>query len=323
MPSLRSTAMRDFFDILHEHDLYEKSRHNKTENTYRLGESLVEFVSLDEPQKKRGAKRDYLWLNEANEFTLEDWRQLSFRTSQQAYLDFNPSDQFHWIYDHIMTRKDYCLIKSTYLDNPFLGINIIKEIEHLKETDPAYWKVYGEGERGMALTTIYTHWQHARELPAGGETMYGLDFGYNNPTALVKVVIKDGAVYARELLYASFLTNADCIASLKKLIPDRRATIYADAAEPQRIEEIYRAGFNIKAADKDVSKGIDTLKSKLLYISTDSINLLKEISSYKFKEDMHGKVLDEPQKFNDHAVDALRYAVHSYFLQPTGKYAVR
>lgn len=324
LPSLKSTAMRDFFEILEGLKIYDEARHNKTENTYRIGSNLVEFVSLDQPQKKRGAKRDYLWMNEANEFNLEDWRQLSFRTTGQIFLDFNPSDEFHWIYDEVLTRDDVTFIVSTYLDNPFLPDSIVKEIERLKELDENYWKVYGEGQRGASSATIYTHWQLCDALPEGGETIYGLDFGFNNPTALVQVVMKDNIIYAKELIYQSFMTNSDVIERLKELVPNKRAQLYGDAAEPNRIEEIYRAGFNIKAADKDVKKGIDSIKARGFYICKDSTNLLKEAKSYKWKEDKEQRVLDEPVKFNDHILDALRYAVHTHTSRPhTGRYSVR
>ena len=113
LPSLRATAMRDFFEILLTLDLYEQRNHNKSEHTYKLNGNLFEFVSLDQPQKKRGAKRNILWMNEANEFTLEDYRQLSFRTADKIIMDYNPSDVDHWIYDEVIPRDDCTLIKST------------------------------------------------------------------------------------------------------------------------------------------------------------------------------------------------------------------
>ena len=96
LTALKATAMRDFFEILKTAELYNESNHNKSENTYKLNGNLFEFVGLDQPQKKRGAKRDYLFINEANELTLEDWVQLSIRTRKQVYLDYNPSMTEHW-----------------------------------------------------------------------------------------------------------------------------------------------------------------------------------------------------------------------------------
>ena len=119
LPALKGTAYRDFFNILEEHNLYNPDNHNKSELTYKLNGNEIEFISVDMPQKIRGRKRNILWLNEANEFRFEDWVQLSLRTTENIYLDFNPSDPYSWIYDNVMNREDCTFIKSTYLDNPF------------------------------------------------------------------------------------------------------------------------------------------------------------------------------------------------------------
>ena len=312
LPALRATAMRDFFEIMKELGIYREERHNKTELSYLYKNNEIEFISIDQPQKIRGRKRQYLWMNEANEFSYEDFRQLNLRTEKQIYMDFNPSDEFHWIYDKVLTRSDCTFIQSTYKDNPFLSEIIIKEIELLKGLDENYWRIYGLGERGISETTIYTHWELCDSLPEG-DIIYGLDFGFNNPTALVKIVIKDKDCYLQELIYESHLTNSQLIEKLKGIATEDNY-IYADSAEPQRIEEINLAGFNAMPADKDVKKGIDTLKGRKIYITKDSVNLLKEIKSYKWKV-RDEKPLDEPVKANDHLLDGSRYAIHTHTLE--------
>ena len=185
-PALRISVMRDFFEILINMDLYNSANHNKTDKTYMLNGNLVEFFGMDDPQKKRGAKRDYLWLNEANELHLEDWRQLAMRTTEEITLDYNPSDEFHWIYDEVIPRKDCTFIQSTYLDNPFLPQEIINEIESYRELDPAYFRVFGLGERGASQSTIFTHWKECEVLPEEyNRRVYGVDWGFNHPTAVV------------------------------------------------------------------------------------------------------------------------------------------
>lgn len=316
LPALRATAMRDFFEILKNEGIYREERHNRTELIYHYGSNEIEFISVDQPQKVRGRKRQFLWMNEANEFSYEDFRQLNLRTEKQIWMDFNPSDEFHWIYDNVLTRDDARLIKSTYKDNPFLDPVIVKEIERLKTLDPNYWRIYGEGERGISEAKIYKHWQYCDGLPKElDETIYGLDFGYNNPTALVKVGIKDQNIYTQELIYKSFLTNAQLIQQLQQASIAGSAFIYADSAEPQRIEEIRKAGFNVRPADKEVGKGIDAIKTRAWFITKDSVNVLKEAKSYSWKE-KDGKILDEPVKADDHLMDAIRYAVHTHFLKP-------
>jgi phage terminase large subunit len=118
-PSLRATVMRDFLDILKKHNIYSEADHNKSNSEYNLKNNLIEFISLDIPQKVRGRKRQLLYINEANEINKEDWQQLIFRTEEQVLLDYNPSDEYHFIYDEVLTRKDCDFYITTYKDNPF------------------------------------------------------------------------------------------------------------------------------------------------------------------------------------------------------------
>jgi phage terminase large subunit len=120
MPALRASAMRDFFDILNKLKIYDEGSHNKTNNEYSLYGNLVEFIGLNESMRVRGRKRDYLFLNEANECDLEAFRQLAFRTTEKIVLDYNPSEAFSWIYDDVEKRDDCDLLVTTYKDNPFL-----------------------------------------------------------------------------------------------------------------------------------------------------------------------------------------------------------
>ena len=93
--------MRDFIEILRSHNMYSEEYHNKSNSEYHLNGNLVEFISLDQPQKVRGRKRNLLFINEANELDFEDWQQLVFRTEDKIILDYNPSDEYHWIYDKV------------------------------------------------------------------------------------------------------------------------------------------------------------------------------------------------------------------------------
>jgi len=323
LPSLRGTAMRDFFEILESVKLYNVKSHNKTNNEYTLNGNLVEFISIDESQKIRGRKRHILFINEANEINKEAWLQLAFRTKEKIILDYNPSDEISFIYDDILTRDDCELFISTYLDNPFLEKELVEEIERLKLTDENYWNIYGLGQRGKSLEKIYTHWINNKPFPGTfDETIYGLDFGFNNPSALVEYSIKDQCVYITELLYESGLTNNDLIRKLEILIPNKNNYIYADCAEPARIEEIQRMGFNVYPADKSVKDGIDFIKTQRLFLNPSSVQLKKEFQSYSWKKNKDGVILDEPIKFNDHLPDAVRYAgyTHSKNIAPTITY---
>jgi phage terminase large subunit len=310
-PHLRKGAMRDWRKIMEDFKLYDPALHMKTEQiyTYPTG-SYTEFFSVDNTLKVRGPGRDILFINEANIIPYETFRQLLLRTKKCIFIDYNPADEFHWIYDKVLTRPDCYFIKSTYKDNPFLPKEQVNEIESYREADPNFWRIYGQGERGHSEGIIYTHWQPSASTTAG-VTVFGLDFGYNNPTSLVRVSESDKNLYWQEEIYQSHLTNTDLIGMLKQIV--KSETIYCDAAEPDRIEEIKRAGFKAVAANKDVKGGIDFIKSRKLFIEQGSVNILKEIKSYKFKPKGNNKnEPEEPLKLNDHAMDAARYASISF-----------
>jgi phage terminase large subunit len=311
LPSLRISVMRDFLDILKQLDLYNAEKHNKTENTYLLNNTLIEFFSIDDAQKRRGTKRDILFVNEVNELTWEDFFQLNIRTTQQVFMDFNPSETF-WYNDQIQNRDDVTIIHSTYKDNPYLNEEQVNEIERLQFTDKQYYQIYALGEFAGHVDLIYTYIP-VDDIPTFGAKLValGLDWGYSNdPTALLEVWIWNDALYFNELLYERSLTNQDIINKLNELGVDRYVEIIADSAEPKSIEEIRRAGFNIKPATKgpdSVMNGIDILKRHRIHVTKQSTNIIKELNGYKWVTDKDGNKLNKPIDMFNHALDAARY----------------
>jgi phage terminase large subunit len=326
-PALRSSSMRDFFEILRTYDLYDESNHNKSNSEYVLNGNLIEFISLDQPQKLRGRKRDLLYVNEANEMAFEDWQQLIFRTTGRVILDYNPSDEFHFIYDKIKPRDDAEFHITTYLDNPFLESETIKEIERLKEIDANYWKIYGLGEIGSSQSLIFRV-NECKEVPEEAKFLsYGMDFGFSNdPTTLVGIWKQGDDIYLKELIFKTGLTNRDIDAELK-LNNVERGEIFADSAEPKSIEELYRMGWNVKPSTKgqgSINTGIDMMKRYKLNVTSDSVNMLKEFRNYKWQEDKNGNILNVPVDMFNHTIDAVRYGLYDKLARPNyGRYAVR
>ena len=327
-PALRTSAMRDFMEILKEYGLYNELSHNKSSSEYRLSGNLIEFISLDAPQKVRGRKRDVLFINEANELHWEDWQQLIFRTKDRIILDYNPSDEFHWIYDKVKTRSDAEFFITTYKNNPFLPPEIKKEIERLKETDENYWNIYGLGQIGVGKSLIFSS-TVIEQIPSEANFLsYGMDFGYtNDPTTLIGVYRYNDNLYFKELIYRTGMTNQDIAKELQRLEIGRRDEVFADSAEPKSIDEIYKFGFNIKPATKgkdSINIGIDMLKRYKLHITKDSINTIKEFRNYKWKEDKNANILNVPIDQYNHSIDALRYATYNKLSRPNyGKYALK
>jgi len=325
LPACKGSVYRDFLNILKELELYTQDNHNKSDLSYNLNGNLIEFLSVDNPEKLKGRKRHYAWLNEATEFTYEDYQQIIFRCTEQIYLDYNPSDPYSWIYDKVLTRDDCTFIKSTYLANPFLDKDTIAEIERLKEVDPEYWEVYGLGNVGSIQTMIFRNFNLVDEVQ-GRLVGYGLDFGFtNSPSALVAVYQSDDNLYIKEMLYEKRLTNTDLANKLKEFRIDRQSEIIGDSAEPKTIEEIYRQGFNIKPAKKGagIHLGIDIMRRYKLHITKDSLNAIKEFRGYKWATDKNGDVLNTPVKVNDHLIDATRYlCLNKLSVNHSGKYYI-
>lgn len=307
-PSLRATVYRDMIDILTELKIYSEKFHNKTENIYTFPNgSRMEFFSLDDSQKVRGRKRDILWCNESNELSFEEFNQLNFRTGEKLFFDFNPSDTEHWLYD-LIDKENGLLIHSTYKDNTFLSKELVKEIQELIKVDQDYYNIYALGLPSKSNHTIYNHQKVFDLCPEPQETIYGLDFGYAHPTALIKCDFYDDEVFVTEVIYESYLTTDELIAQMNLLEISKKITIVADYARPEIIEQIRRAGYNIHNAIKNVKEGIDAVKSIGISYHHESKNIAREFRNYKWKV-INDKLQDEPVKLHDDALDAIRYAV--------------
>ena len=325
-PSLRATVLRDFMSILKANNIYHENFHNKSNSEYNLFGNLIEFISLDQPQKIRGRKRDLLFINEANELYFEDWQQLLFRTQDKIILDFNPSDEYHWIYDKVLPREDCAFFKTTYLDNPFVEDSIIQEIERLRDTDDEYWQVYGLGERAASRSTVFKYTE-VNQIPIDAALIaYGMDFGYtNDPTTFVAVYTQGHNLYVKEHLYRTQMTTQDINLFLRgeNLLPN---PIYADSAEPRLIEELRRMGHNVLPSIKgrdSVNAGIDLLKRYKIHILASSTNAISEFRNYKWKEDKAGMLTNTPEDKHNHIIDPCRYATYSILSRPNfGKYAL-
>ena len=305
-PALRATAMRDFLEVLKEAGIYDKASHNMSEHIYTFPNgSIVEFFSVDDEQKIRGRKRHVAWCNEANELFLDDFTQLNMRTEQKLIFDYNPSDSTSWLYE--LPKDESVLIKSTYRDNPFLPDSIKRQIEDLKRTDEALYQIYALGEHAISKANIYSNWTFLPHRPARfTQFVYGLDFGYNHPTALMRIYWHEKDIFIEPVIYESYLTTSNLIDRMASLDVEKETEIIADYARPEIIAEMNNAGYNVLNANKVVKKGIDNIKTFGVFALADK-NLEKEYQNYKWKK-IGDNITDEPVKLFDDAMDAVRYA---------------
>jgi len=305
-PALRATVMRDFLEIMKEMDLYDVNSHNKSEHIYTFPNgSIVEFFSVDDEQKIRGRKRDLAWCNEANELFYDDFTQLNMRTEWKLIFDYNPSESASWLYE--LPKEESILIKSTYRDNPFLPDSIRRQIEDLKRTDESLYQIYALGEKAISKSNIYSNWTFVKHRPARFVNyVYGLDFGYNHPTALMRVYWCEDDIYIEPVIYESYLTTTNLIERCESLGVEKNITIVADYARPEIIAEMNNAGYDVQNANKVVKKGIDNIKTFGVFCEDES-RIKKEYENYKWKK-IGDQITDEPVKLWDDAMDAVRYA---------------
>lgn len=314
LPHIKKGAYRDFYKIMTDWGLWKDSQFSFTDFVYRFPNgSYIELFGLEDESKARGPGRDILFINEANLISKILFDQLAMRTTGQIFLDWNPADFANWVYNVADGIKNKC-IKSTYRNNRSnLSKNQIALIEGFKDLpDDFMWKVYGLGERGASKELIYTNWKICPSLPGKGDKFYGLDFGYVHPMALVGIEHYEGANYVEEVVYESLLLTPGLISRMEAAGISKNDPIYADAAEPASIQEIYNAGYNVHKANKDVWAGIMKVKSYPLYFTAASKNLHGEASTYKWKVDKEGNIIEEPVKKSDDGMDATRYGIHTH-----------
>jgi len=333
--TITRTVEKEFVDVctnifVEGKPLIDYIKINKTKKTYTFGSRVVAFVGADDPQKLRGYKSNILYCNEANELRFnQEFFQLIIRTSDEIYLDFNPSDEYVWInveleQKRLHEKKDVEIIVSTYKDNTTLNKMQIDEIENLKNVDIELWKVYGLGQYGKVVGLVFDNWKVCEKIPKSLKwKIYGLDFGFtNDPTAVIEVSFLHGELWLREVLYEKRLTNSDISERLIECKVPKRSTIVADSAEPKSIEELRRKGWNIVAATKgadSINFGIDLIKQYQLNVTVDSVNLIKELRTYKYSAKLDSKGKRKPVDFANHLLDDLRYCLVHQLTQPNQK----
>ena len=258
-----------------------------------------------------------IWVEEATELDINDFNQLDLRlrgitnSYKQILLTYNPINVYHWL--NTKNFQDSFKLKTTYKDNKYIDTDYINVLNNLKEQDSEYYNIYALGEWGTLKNIIYKPFVILESYPeVPDEIIYGLDFGFNNPTAFIEIQIKDKCYYLKEFVYKSGLTNSDLINKIKSFNIKNTDCIYCDSSESNRIEEFKKAGFNVFTSNKSVKDGIDFIKTCKIYSNTENVNINKEVLSYSYKQDKDGNIFDEPIKFNDHAMDAIRYAIYSH-----------
>ena len=330
LPNLKRGALRDLKRFLADPHWTSLFLENKSDYTFKnlVTGSMIEFFSCDE-MGALGARRDYLFVNEANRISYDTFSQLEVRTREKIWLDFNPVNEF-WVHTELLKRDDVDFLKTNYLGNEALEENIIKTIEARKgDGNNNWWRVYGLGEIGSLEGNIYSGWTTLQEQPEGFILKrYGVDFGFSNdPTAVIGIYENElGELFIKTEICETHLLTPELVEKVKKLPP---ALLVCDNARPEIIAELQRNGIEAIGCDKTAGEKMNgkrynielVLRRKISYLESDK-ELEREYLTYAWRKKKTGEILDEPQDGNDHCLDALAYGVRDMERKPLD-YAVR
>lgn len=316
LQNLKGGAMRDFEQILRGLEVWEHECWSKSESIYKLHNgSIIEFVGADNETKLRGPRRARCYINEANRVKFDVYEQINLRTEKEILLDWNPSGPF-WYNEYVREQLEHDELVLNYKDNESLSeqqLEVFKQMESAS-TKSAYhenrWKVYGLGEWGTLEGACIKDYEVVDNIPDGYKLSdIGLDFGNNDPNAAVALYKDDsGGFLVDEVLYKPKLQIQDISKALKPF----DATIFADYAWPQTINELRGLGHRIvkcKKGPDSIKAGIDMINEVDLKVTSRSKNLLNEFGLYRYKMDKDNTLVDGKFEGPDHAVDALRYVL--------------
>lgn len=321
---LTATILNDFIEILKDYGLYDKKNHNKSigAGVYRLFDFEFWFIGLDDAQRIHGMKSYSFWINEAIEASYNDYAQLMQRCSGFGILDYNPSEDEHWIYEKVCKRPKTRYIHSTMLHNPLIPDNAKEQILGYEPTEINYangtadkrkWDIYGLGKRATLEGLIYSNWSVIPEIPKWvTKSGYGMDFGFTNDvTAIVDCYFADNTLFLDEKCYKTNMLSLDIINTYKPLTSKK---IMSESADPRLVKEIKNSGLKIYPIQKgpgSVNASISVCQGYKICVTERSINTIRELKNYTWAYDEKTeRFINEPAKGqDDHICDAFRYWV--------------
>jgi len=335
--TLRRSVFQLFIDYIAKWGLLDEFNITKAEMTiaFKGDDNMILFAGIDDSEKMKSIERvTSVWVEEATELAAHDFEELDrrvraiYHTYVQFILTYNPIGKNNWTYKRFFENitkdeeVDIAKLCTTYKNNVFILDDkaYVKLLESYKGNTRT---VYTLGHYGQLENAIYTNWQMIddKDFPDSDEAIYGLDFGFIAPNALVKMVVdmEEKKIYLHEEIYKTRQTTAMLATDMEDLgIKDKR--IIADSEAPEKIEELKGYGFSyIEGANKgkgSVIAGIDFINQFTIYITKSSTNIKKEIEGYQRHKDKDGNIYEQPEKGMDHLMDAFRYPVYTvYYLE--------
>lgn len=310
VPHLRRGALRDCSDIIDKLWLPGITYKQSLKEYHFPGGAVVEFFSADDSARLRGAQRDWLFVNEANLIDERSFNEMDVRTKDFVILDFNPVARF-WLND-LFERLDIDMntieVVSTYKDNPYLDPSQVQAIEQRK-TLSQWWRTYGEGEYGESQGVAWYNWEEGEVSKELTYDVVGVDFGEGrSPSAVVGVRRVDNDNFEAVELYYGKGSLHDLGDILRRV---RTKAIYADSAQMHLINALRGMDVDVRACIKmHLVASFALLNERHFIIDKESVNLLREAREVAWSDRGAGLI---KTGVSDHALDAVRYAYHSFF----------
>lgn len=326
--SIRASVFQLLADLISMYDLSSYFTINKTEMSIKCanGATLITAGLDDVERLKSIANINRIWIEEASEVSEKDHNQLDLRMrgenslGYQMTLTFNPISELHWLKKLFFDVgvADSFVLKTTYKDNNHLDSKYRGTLERLKEQDYQYYKIYCLGEWGSIGNLIFSNWEKedlSELIPTFDKIHNGLDFGFaDDPTAFVRTHLDKSKkiIYIFKELNECGLFIDELASRITAIIGNE--TVTCDSSEPRSIADLKRNSVKAYPAKKgagSIEHGIKWLQGYKIIVDSNCTNMIKELTSYKWREDKNGNVMPKPIDANNHLIDALRYALES------------
>lgn len=292
------------------------------------------FKGLDNPEKIKSIKGiSDVVMEEASEFTLDDYTQLTLRLrdkkhpNKQIYLMFNPVSKVNWVYNAFFVKKpkNTVIYQTTYKDNRFLDEVTKDNIEELAERNEAYYKIYALGEFATLDKLVFPKYKKQllnKEELSHIPSDFGLDYGFiNDPSAFMHVKVDDEnkRLYILEEYVKKGLTN-DKIAEAIKALGYSKEIIRADSAEKKSNQELRNLDIprviDVIKGPGSVMQGIQYILQYEIIVDERCVKTIEELENYTWKKDKAtNEYINEPVDSYNHCLDAVRYAVQDRIFQ--------
>lgn len=331
--TMRESIFEDVKSCLSDLGLLDRCKINNTDFRITLpnGATFI-FMGMDDPEKIKSIKGvSDVVMEEATEFTVDDYTQLTLRLrerkhkNRQIFLMFNPVSKVNWVFKRFfaegvkLNTKRVVVYHTSYKNNKFLDDEVKETIEELAERNPAYYRIYALGEFATLDKLVFPTYEKRllnkadlKHLPS----FFGLDFGYvNDPSAFMHVKIDEAnkTIYIMEEYVKKQMLNNEIAETIKSLGYSKEE-IYADSAEKKSIDEIRLKGINrikpVKKGPGSVLQGIQFIQQYKIVIDERCFKTIEEFDNYTWKKDKKtNEYINEPVDTYNHTIDAIRYAL--------------